>query len=129
MPGAAAVSSFQLCAARAMAPGKACRDGLLTRANRRIKAGSAGARLTASRPDASSTTMSRLRSSHAVASPAIPAHHHRAAQARTRGGGGESVAQGTMTLAQYVLSGPNGPPHLGCCGNWFTLPKSFAVVG
>ena len=52
-----------------------------------------------------------------------------ASRKRERGGGGESAPQGTMTLAQYVLSGPNGPPHLGCCGNWSTLPKSFAVVG
>ena len=39
------------------------------------------------------------------------------------------VAQGTMTLSQYVLLGPNGPPHLVCCGNWFAFPKSRAVVG
>src|SRR5215472_5228584 len=52
-------------------------------------------------------------------------------QGRSAGRGGRPghVAQCTMTLEQYVLSGPNGPPHLGCCGNWFTLPKSCAVVG
>src|ERR1700751_829595 len=52
-----------------------------------------------------------------------------ASRKRERGGGGESAPQGTMTLALYVLSGPNGPPHLGFCANWSTLPKSFAVVG
>ena len=70
----------------------------------------------------------RMHGSESVGRPAIPTAT-RVAQAQTWVAGRGSVAQGTMTLAQYVLSGPNGPPHSGCCGNWFTLPKSFAVVG
>ena len=36
---------------------------------------------------------------------------------------------GMITVSQYVLLGPNGPPHCGVSANWLTWPKSLTLSG